>query len=428
MANVLILGSGAREHALGTVLRDHSVAFLPGNAGTRALGENVAGDPANAAHVVRVARERKIELVVVGPEAPLCAGVVDALSEAGILAFGPSRAGAALEGSKVFMKDVLARAGVPTAAHRVFSDAAEASAYVREANRPLVVKADGLCAGKGVVVATSTSEALDAVQRMLEAREFGDAGARIVIEELLPGEEASFHAITDGERYVCLAPAQDHKRIFEGDRGPNTGGMGAYAPAPVVTAAIHAQVCREIIEPTLAELRKRGTPFRGVLFAGLMIHEGRASTLEFNVRFGDPETGVILPLLEGDVYALLASCARGSLDESAVRIREGAALGVVLAAEGYPGKVTSGDVIAGLDAFDPENADARPHAQVLHAGTRAEGEKVLTAGGRVLLVVGQGESLQNARDAAYRRVASIAWRGQQLRRDIGHRVLGSREE
>lgn len=424
MANVLLLGSGAREHAMGRALRGHALTFFPGNAGTAALGENIAGSVTDVALAVLVAKRKNIDLVVVGPEAPLCAGVVDRLAEAGVLTFGPSQAAAALEASKVFMKDVLTKANVPTAAYRVFTEAEPARAYVREAKRPLVVKADGLCAGKGVVVAKDAGEAIEAIDRMLVERAFGEAGARVLIEETLSGEEASFHVVTDGERYVCLAPAQDHKRVFEGDRGPNTGGMGAYAPAPLVTESIRRDVCRTIIEPTLAEMRKRGTPFRGTLFAGLMIDKGIATTLEFNVRFGDPETGVILPLLEGDFFALLVACARGDLTKAGdIRVGKGAALGVVMAAEGYPGNVESGDGISGLGDEDSRSAGCDEHAHVLHAGTRLEGDRVVTAGGRVLLVVGQGDTLRSAREAAYARTASIAWRGEHHRGDIGHRAL-----
>jgi phosphoribosylamine--glycine ligase len=425
MATVLIVGSGAREHALGHALSEaagtHRLVFLPGNAGTAALGRNVEGSVLDTARIVEVARECGANLVVIGPEAPLVAGAVDALEAALIPAFGPTQACAALEGSKIFMKEILRDAGIRTAPFRVFDQADEAERYAQSENRPLVVKADGLCAGKGVVVATSADEAVEAIDRMMRRHEFGAAGARVVIEDLVPGEEASFHVVTDGRNYVTLAPAQDHKRVFDGDRGPNTGGMGAYAPAPIVTPQIHETVCREVVEPLLRTMQERGLTFRGVLFAGLMIHDGVPWVLEFNVRFGDPETSVILPLHSGDLYELLASSARGSLVAAprAATPSAGAALAVVMAAEGYPGAVVTGDAIAGLDAVVAH----RP-ATVLHAGTRHDGDAIVTSGGRVLVVVARGDSLTAAHDSAYRAVDAIAWRGEHHRRDIGARALG----
>jgi phosphoribosylamine--glycine ligase len=299
----------------------------------------------------------------------------------------------------------------------VFDDPDAAEAYIRAAARPLVVKADGLCAGKGVVVASATGEALDAVRTMMRERAFGDAGATVVVEELLPGEEASFHVVTDGQRAVPLAPAQDHKRVHDGDRGPNTGGMGAYAPAPIVTPDVHARVMREIALPTLRGMAAEGVPFRGVLFVGLMIDRGVPRVLEFNVRFGDPETSVILPLVDGDVYALLESAARGDLSNVGAGLKRGAALAVVMAAAGYPSKPKTGDAIRGLDAPLPEGAF------VLHAGTTHADGRVVTAGGRVLVVGAEAQSLAGAHRAAYAAVSAIGWDGEHHRGDIGARAL-----
>jgi phosphoribosylamine--glycine ligase len=307
---------------------------------------------------------------------------------------------------------------VPTAAFEVFEDADRAEAYVRAAGRALVVKVDGLCAGKGVVVAADTREALSAVNAMMRGRAFGDAGATVVIEEVLSGEEASFHVVSDGVRAIPLAPAQDHKRVHDGDRGPNTGGMGAYAPAPIVTADVHARVMRDIVEPTLRGMAAEGTPFRGVLFVGLMIDRGAPRVLEFNVRFGDPETSVIVPLVDGDLYALLEGAARGDLSSVRAGVRPGAALGVVMAAAGYPGAPRTGDAIAGLDARLDDGAF------VLHAGTKRNDEGVIvTAGGRVLVVGTRADDLASAHRRAYAAVARIAWPGEHHRSDIGKRAL-----
>ncbi|MDB4942491.1 MAG: phosphoribosylamine--glycine ligase [Labilithrix sp.] len=414
---VLLVGGGAREHALATGLAGCELVIAPGNAGTAQLGRNVAVAASDVAGLVALAEHERVDLVVIGPEAPLTAGLVDALAARNILAFGPTRAAAQLEGSKAFMKEFLRRHGIPTAAFAVFEDAAAARAYVEAAARPLVVKADGLAAGKGVVVASTAAEALAAIDDMMIARSFGDAGAKVVIEELLPGEEASFHVVCDGTRAVPLVPAQDHKRVFDGDRGPNTGGMGAYAPAPVVTPEVHAQVMRDVVLPTLRGMAAEGMPFRGVLFVGLMIDQGTARVLEFNVRFGDPETTVLVPMLDGDWLALLEGAARGDLSGVRAGTKPGAALAVVMAAEHYPSAPSQGDRIEGLGAPLP------PGAFVMHAGTRQEGEHVVTAGGRVLTVGAQASSFAKAREAAYASVAQIRWRGEHHRSDIGHRAL-----
>ena len=417
---ILIVGSGAREHALATALREHELVIAPGNGGTARLGRNVNVAVTDVAGLVALAERERVDLVVIGPEAPLTLGLVDALAARSIPAFGPSRAASRLEGSKAFMKEFLKRHSIPTAAFAVFDDAEKAKAHVRAAARPLVVKADGLAAGKGVVVASSCDEALEAIERMMVAREFGDAGTTVVIEEILPGEEASFHVVCDGTRAIALVAAQDHKRVFDGDRGPNTGGMGAYAPAPVVTPAVHDIVMQTVVEPTLRGMAKEGTPFRGVLFVGLMIEAGVPRVLEFNVRFGDPETAVLVPMLDGDWLELLDGAARGDLSNVTARTKSGAALAIVMAAEGYPGKPAVGDRIEGLDA---ELADG---AFVFHAGTAADGDAVVTAGGRVLAVGAYASSFAAARDIAYLAVSRIHWRGEHHRKDIGHRAMTAR--
>ncbi|WP_394848819.1 phosphoribosylamine--glycine ligase [Pendulispora brunnea] len=420
---VLVVGSGAREHALARVLSSPECEILcaPGNAGTGLSFRNVPVAVDDIPGIVAAAEREGVSLVVVGPELPLTLGLVDALAEKGIPAFGPSKAAAQLEGSKSFMKRFLKRHSIPTADFAIFDDVDAAEAYVRAAARPLVVKADGLAAGKGVTVATTPEQALLAVRQMMRDNAFGDAGKTVVIEELLPGEEASFHVICDGERAVPLPAAQDHKRVGDGDTGPNTGGMGAYAPAPVVTPEVHGRVMRTIVEPTLAGLKAEGTPFRGVLFVGLMIEAGVPRVLEFNVRFGDPETGVLTSLCSftgGGWLGLLNGAAHGQFPPTQLEC-EGAALSVVMAAEGYPAKVRNGDVITGLEKT-PENE----HVHVLHAGTtRREDGAIVTAGGRVLNVVGRGATLEEAASRAYAQVDAISWPGEHHRRDIGSRAL-----
>ena len=418
---VIVVGSGAREHAFAAALvRSGSrVVIAPGNAGTAALGKNVAIAASDVSGLVQLARAEEATLVFIGPEVPLSLGLVDALSAEGIAAFGPSRAAARLESSKAFMKRFLERHGIPTAGFKVFEDAALACEYVRRAARPLVVKADGLAAGKGVVVASTTDEAIDAVERMMVAGAFGDAGRTIVIEEVLPGEEVSFHVVADGERVVVLPPAQDHKRVHDGDRGPNTGGMGAYAPAPVVSAALREAILARVIEPTLAGLAREGTPFRGALFAGIMVVDGEPVVLEFNVRFGDPEATVLVPLHEGSWLELLRASASGRLDTSRGQdAPRRAALTVVLAAEGYPEAPTVGDVIHGLDLPDLEGTT------VFHAGTALRDDgAVVTAGGRVLAVSGVADSLEQAAARAYSAAQRVTFRGVHFRNDIGKRAL-----
>ncbi len=416
---VLIVGAGAREHAIAAALatEGHEVVTAPGNAGTASIGRNAPVRSDDVAGLVDLAERGKAQLVVVGPEGPLALGLVDALEGRGILAFGPTRSAARLETSKAYMKNFCRRHGIPTASYEVFDDPDAAERHVR-ANGPFVVKADGLASGKGVVVASTVEEACSAIDRIMRKREFGEAGAKVILEERLEGEEASFHVVSDGARAIALASAQDHKRLRDGDEGPNTGGMGAYAPAPIVTPDVHESVLRTIVEPTLAAMASEGTPFRGALFVGLMIESGRARVLEYNVRFGDPEAVVIAPLYEGNWFELLAGAARGDLSGVRASVPQEWAFAVVMAAAGYPGRPRVGDAISGLDAALPRRAFVR------HAGTVAGANgSVLTAGGRVLAVGARRSTLALAAEDAYAAVSAIHWEGEQHRSDIGWRAL-----
>lgn len=421
--NVLLIGSGGREHALALSLARSpqldTLFIAPGNPGTAMLGRNVVLDVADHAAVVAFCRTMAVGLVVVGPEAPLVAGLVDDLTAAGIPAFGPTRAAARLEGSKGFTKDLCRDFGIPTADYARFSDAAAARAYVRERGAPIVVKADGLAAGKGVVVAMTLPEAEAAVD-LIFGGAFGSAGAEVVVEAFLDGEEVSFFALCDGERALAFASAQDHKRVGDGDIGPNTGGMGAYSPAPVMSEAMSERVMREIIAPTLAGMRARGTPFRGVLFAGLMIGRDGPKLIEFNVRFGDPETQVILPRLQDDLLGLLLASACGTLPEGPVRLSPQTALTVVCAARGYPDAPERGSEIRGL-----ERAAALPGVTVFHAGTWLEGTRLIASGGRVLNITAMDTSVASAQTRAYAAVDAIDWPEGFCRRDIGWRAIGA---
>jgi phosphoribosylamine--glycine ligase len=417
---VLIVGSGAREHALATVVAaaGHAVVVAPGNAGTEDVARNTGVKADDVAGLVRLAVTEAADLVVVGPERPLTLGLVDALAERGVRAFGPTRAAARLEASKAFMKRFCERHAIATAPFAVFDDADAAERHVRGAGRPLVVKADGLAAGKGVVVADSVDEACSAIDRMMRKGEFGAAGRIVVIEDRLEGEEASFHAVCDGTRAIALAPAQDHKRVGDGDAGPNTGGMGAYAPAPVVGEGLGERVMREVVQPTLAGMASEGAPFRGVLFVGLMIDAGEPRVLEYNVRFGDPEATVLVPTYDGDWLRLLEAAASGDLSAIPTPRATGAALSVVMAAHGYPSAPRTGDRIEGLGMALPYGAF------VLHAGTvRGPDGSVLTDGGRVLTVGARAASLAEAARVAYDVVGRIHWAGEHHRRDIGCRAL-----
>ncbi|MEM0961601.1 MAG: phosphoribosylamine--glycine ligase [Bacteroidota bacterium] len=419
---VLVIGSGGREHALVRALRRSRrqpvVLCTPGNAGTAHEAENVPVAADDLDGLMALARRRDVDLVVVGPEVPLVAGLADRLVEAGIPVVGPSQAAARLEGSKAFANDAMERFGVPTAHSRTFGrDAiADAREYIATHDLPVVLKADGLAAGKGVVVAETHEQAQSALSDMLEADAFGSAGATVVVESFLRGEEASVFVLTDGDTHVLLPAAQDHKRIGEGDTGPNTGGMGAYAPAPVVTEAVRQRVDAEIVRPMLDGMRAEGMPYRGILYVGLMIDEGAPSVVEFNCRFGDPEAQVLLPLLASDPLDLFEAVASGRLSEVEVQVAEAAAACVVLASEGYPAAYGKGKTIHGLEA-------AEAHAEVYHAGTARRDEAVVTSGGRVLGITGRGATLAEALDAAYAGVDAIQFEGKTLRRDIGQKGL-----
>ena len=419
--NILVLGGGGREHALAWAIRQNPkcdrLIVAPGNAGTATFARNAALDVLDPAAVVEFAAEAAVDFVVIGPEAPLAAGVADALEAAGIPHFGPSAAAARLEASKAFTKEICDACGAPTAAYGRFTDAGAARDYIRAQGAPIVVKADGLAAGKGVVVAMTLEEALEAVDEMFGGA-FGSAGAEVVIEEFMQGEEASFFILCDGETVLPIGTAQDHKRVGDGDTGPNTGGMGAYSPAPVLTETIAQQALDEIVRPTVAEMARRGTPFKGVLYAGLMIEHGRARLVEYNVRFGDPECQVLMMRLGAQVLDLLLACANGQLADMAVNWADDHALTVVMAADGYPGDYAKGTEIRGLETLP---ADSR--RMVFHAGTVEKDGKVLANGGRVLNVTARGASLAEAQAAAYAMVDQIDWPEGFCRRDIGWRAL-----
>ena len=419
--NVLLIGSGGREHALALAISKSPLVDIlfvaPGNPGIGTIAQNVALDVANHAAVIDFCRLMTIEFVVVGPEAPLVAGLVDDLASAGIPAFGPSKAAAELEGSKGFTKDLARDFAIPTAAYGRFRDKAAALAYLDAHPAPIVVKADGLAAGKGVIVAMTDAEARDAVEQIFSGA-FGEAGAEIVIEDFMKGEEASFFALCDGERALAFASAQDHKRVGEGDVGPNTGGMGAYSPAPVMTDEMSARVMAQIIAPTLKGMSARGAPYKGVLFAGLMLTTDGPKLIEYNARFGDPETQVMLPRLEEDLLPLLMQCATGALRSEPVALSPRTALTVVYAAPGYPENPLKGSVIRHI-----ERAESMDHVIVFHAGTKQLGGDLVANGGRVLNVTGLGDTVRQARDRAYAGLDAIDWPEGFCRRDIGWRAL-----
>ncbi len=426
--NILIIGSGGREHALAWKVAQSpqadTVFVAPGNAGTAldAGMENVAIEVMDIDGLIAFAQAQAVGLTIVGPEVPLVAGIVDRFQAAGLACFGPTRAAAQLEGSKTFAKDFLKHHNIPTAAYATFTDAAAACDYIRAQGAPIVVKADGLAAGKGVILAQSEAEAITAVQDMLAGNVFGEAGHRVLIEEFLQGEEASFIAMVDGTHCLPLATSQDHKARDNGDRGPNTGGMGAYSPAPVVTKEIHERVMQEVMLPTIAGMAAEGHPFTGFLYAGLMIApDGTPSVLEFNVRFGDPETQPIMCRLQSDLVELCLAALDGRLDEVEASWDTRAALGVVMAAGGYPDSYRKGDMIQGLAV----NNDMP--CKVFHAGTRADGDAVVTSGGRVLCVCALGETIASAQQQAYACVGQIHWPDVYYRTDIGYRALGGSE-
>ncbi len=419
--NILILGSGGREHALAWAVKQNPktdrLIVAPGNAGIAMLAECADIDILSGQTVVTFCEENAIDFVIIGPEAPLAAGVADATRAAGLLTFGPSAAAAQLEASKAFTKALCDACGAPTAAYARFTEAGPARDHIRRMGAPIVVKADGLAAGKGVIVAMTEAEALAAVDDMFGG-EFGAAGAEVVIEEFMTGEEASFFILTDGTTALPIGTAQDHKRVGDGDTGPNTGGMGAYSPAPVLSDAIAERAMAEIVRPTIAEMARRGTPYQGVLYAGLMIRDGQGRLVEYNARFGDPECQVLMMRLGAQALDLLLACAEGRLHEAKVNWADDHALTVVMAAKGYPGAYAKGSQIKGLDAI-PETSSQ----MVFHAGTKAAASAVLANGGRVLNVTARGESLADARARAYEMVDAIDWPEGFCRRDIGWRAL-----
>ena len=421
---LLVIGGGGREHALAWKLaqspRVSRVFVAPGNAGTAVEDKcrNVAVQATDIDGLLELVRREGISVTVVGPEQPLVAGVVDAFRARGHRIFGPTAAAAQLEGSKAYAKDFLARHGIPTAHYAVHTELQAALADVRAKGAPIVVKADGLAAGKGVIVAMTTAEAEDAVRDMLAGNAFGAAGARVVVEEFLDGEEASFISMVDGSHALPMATSQDHKRVGDGDTGPNTGGMGAYSPAPVVTPEVHARIMREVVEPTVRGMIADGMPFTGFLYAGLMIDkQGAPKVIEFNVRFGDPETQPVMLRLQSDLLDLVEAGINGRLDRVAAQWDPRPSLGVVMAAQGYPGTPRTGDVINSIDVPDVDGT------KVFHAGTRVEGAHAVTAGGRVLCVCALGDSVADAQRRAYEEVAGISWPGEFHRHDIGWRAI-----
>ncbi len=421
---LLVIGSGGREHALAWKLKQSAgvkeVLVAPGNAGTaKEVGvRNVDISATDVDALIELAQREAVEFTVVGPEAPLVAGAVDAFNAVGMACFGPTAKAAQLEGSKAFSKAFMQRHRIPTATHETFSDAASAKAYVRAQGAPIVIKADGLAAGKGVIVAQSEEAALTAIDDMLSGNSFGEAGHRVVVEEFLPGEEASFICLCDGKKAIPFASSQDHKARDDGDRGPNTGGMGAYSPAPVVTQQVHDRAMNEVILPALAGMAEDGAPYRGFLYAGLMVSpDGEIKVVEFNCRFGDPEAQPVLMRLQSDLLPALEQAAAGRLEMDMLSFDPRVALGVVMAAGGYPESYNSGDPISGLD----KNLE---DTQVFHAGTRLSDGEVVTAGGRVLCVVGIGDCVETAQARAYERIESIGWRNRYYRKDIGFRAIG----
>lgn len=419
---VLVVGNGGREHAMAWRLAGSpgvEVLITLGNGGTGAVARSIAVKPSDIDGIVRAAKEESVDLVAVGPEAPLALGLVDRLAEAGIEAFGPDRDNARIEASKAFCHEVLDAAGVPAAGYHVFDDPDQALKHLSSCKLPVVVKADGLAAGKGVVVATTREEALGAARSQMVDRSLGDAGNTVVVEDFLEGEEASYMVMTDGEFVLPMATSQDHKRVHDGDEGPNTGGMGAYSPAPVLNDDVQKHVLDTIIRPTLEELARRGTPYKGVLYAGLMMTSEGPKVLEYNCRFGDPETQPVLYRMRGDLFTAMSACVDGTLSKVNISFDPRPAICLVLAAEDYPSKPRLGDVIEGLG-----NAARIPHVQVFHAGTALDDDhRAITSGGRVLGVTAAGDTLREARDRAYKVAKLIHWPGMHFRTDIAHRAL-----
>jgi len=419
---ILVIGGGGREHALVWKIAQSplvtQVFCAPGNPGTAQLAANLPIKVEEIGKLLEFAKTEGIDLTVVGPELPLSLGIVDLFCEHGLKIFGPSRAAARIEASKAFSKDLMRKYQIPTAEYGVFTEISAAEAFIRQTGAPIVVKADGLAAGKGVIIAQTVQEAIDAVRNMLSGNAFGDAGSRVVVEEFLTGEEASFLAITDGKFVIPLASAQDHKAIFDGDQGPNTGGMGAYSPAPVVTDEIHQKAMEQVVQRAVNGMAAEGCAYQGIVYAGLMVKGGEVKTLEFNARFGDPECQPLLMRMKSDLVPLLLAVADGNLSGHAIEWHDRAAICVVLAAEGYPGDYPKGDIITGIGT-----AEAIDDVTVFHAGTAEKDGQIVTAGGRVLGVTALGDTVAAAIASAYQGVDKISWRGMQFRSDIGKKAL-----
>ena len=420
---ILVIGGGGREHALVWKIAQSplvtQIYCAPGNPGTASLATNLPIKVEEIDKLLVFAKSEGIDLAVVGPELPLSLGIVDLFREYGVKIFGPSRAAARIEASKAFSKDLMHKYNIPTAAYGVFTEIPAAEAFIRKTGAPIVVKADGLAAGKGVIIAQTEAEAIAAVQDMLSGNAFGDAGSRVVVEEFLTGEEASFLAITDGKFVIPLASAQDHKAIFDGDQGPNTGGMGAYSPAPVVTAEVHQKAMEQVVQRAVDGMAAEGCAYQGIVYAGLMVKDGDVKTLEFNARFGDPECQPLLMRMKSDLVPLLLAVAEGDLSGHSIKWHDQAAICVVMAAEGYPGDYPKGDAITGIEA-----AEQLTDVTVFHAGTAEKDGRIVTAGGRVLGVTALGDTVAAAIERAYQGVDKISWRGVQFRRDIGKKALG----
>ena len=420
---VLVIGGGGREHALAWKIRQSeevsTIYAVPANAGLSEIAECFSIDVTDIPGLVRFAQEKEVDLTLVGPELPLSLGIVDEFEKRGLAAFGPVREAAQVETSKVFTKKLTKECNIPTASYEVFTDAAQANEYIRRANRPLVIKADGLAAGKGVLICPQTDDALQAIELIMVKKSFGQAGQQVIVEEFLKGEEASFLAFTDGDTILPMASSQDHKAAFDGDKGPNTGGMGAYSPAPIICEAMHQKIMNKIMIPAVEGMARMGITYRGVLYAGVMIHDNEPMLLEFNARFGDPETQVIIMRLETDLVSIMQKVLQKKLHEVSLRWRQGASTCVVLASEGYPGSYPKGREIHGL-----QDAAQVPGVVVFHAGTVKQGDKVLTSGGRVLGVTALGETVAESISRSYAAIDKISFEGMHYRKDIGKRALG----
>jgi phosphoribosylamine--glycine ligase len=418
---VLVIGNGGREHALVWKIAQspqvNKIYCAPGNPGTASIAENIAISPMDFESLLRFARNNQIDLTVVGPEDPLVSGIVDLFSHEGLNIFGPDKNAAQLEGSKTFAKNLMQKYDIPTASYKSFTSAIDAKKYITEkAIFPLVLKASGLAAGKGVLICASESEAIDGIKLIMDTRAFGEAGDSMVIEEFLEGEEVSVFALTDGQDYLLLSPAQDHKKVFDGDQGKNTGGMGAYAPAPIATTTLIEQVKSSIIEPTLKAMQSEDKTYKGLLYFGIIITKNGPKVLEYNCRFGDPETEIILPLLRSDLVPLMMATIEGNIGDHNIHLHDGYALDVVLASGGYPDSYEKGKRIMGLNALDPD-------IYVFHAGTKSAEKQLLTNGGRVLNIVAKGSDFLNLRDHLYKNIKNISFDGMQFRKDIGFRAL-----